>query len=304
MSKSSHEKLESIPGLGTVQDGEGAVREVEKEALALPDNRVVVPNFDVTAAVMMVGLAKPGITALREVIRKRAPDVDIKNLDRIGVYALAAWHVSTAGRIETNKPDSAAMYDTAEKLLGDLEAGEAFLVRRNALRAEDVDQLKPKPGERQTKAWLLDSLEKHIHLWRKNWSAIEGFNLVPKSEIDEGAHLLAQIMMPAESPSAHVSAENDFRYRVVALFAAAWEEIRRGVRHVRWYQDDFDAIAPSLRLQSGHRVAQTGSTGADATPPSASVAQSPEIAKDAPKVVAPPSDGKVIPGDDGPFKKS
>lgn len=307
MSKSiiEKEKVPSVPGLGDGNDGESAVGAVRDEAVAVPIERAGRPNYDVTAGVFMVGTVLPRVMHFRDEIRKRAPDVDIKKLDRIKQYALAAWHVTTVGRIEPKKVDPAPMA-RAQELIGDFELAEAFLVRKGVLDAARVQKLKPGPGQSQQKAWVVDTLEKHVALWRESADASRKYALISDAEIAEAAQLGAKIMLPAESPDADRDAENLFRYQVVALFTEAWEEIRRGIRHIRWYEGDWDSIAPSLRLQAAGRRGPADSEEPAATAPAVPVAKSPDVAPGtpgAPKEALPPSDGKVLPGDDSPFKK-
>jgi hypothetical protein len=115
-------------------------------------------------------------------------------------------------------------------------------------------------------------------LFAAAWSSIEGKTTVTRDDIDLGASIgtdLVRLLAKRDADPEAAQRASDRKVRAYTRFVTAYEEARRAIAFLRWYEGDLESIAPSLFSQKRPRRASTA--------PSAS----PQTAPESPAVPAP-----------------
>lgn len=92
------------------------------------------------------------------------------------------------------------------------------------------------------------------------WPKIEGKTLIQPAEIARARTLGEQLVrLFAVREKSSASAEvTETRQRAFTLVVRAYEEIRRAMTFLRWYEQDADTLAPSLYAGRGNGHTKTG----------------------------------------------
>ena len=133
-----------------------------------------------------------------------------------------------------------------------LVADATALAKRKVISTRVLDGLKGGPGFRNQ----LDDLMNLVAQLGQHEAEVIAHSAIRAGDLDRlrllGSQLDAALGRRAELP--RVAGEPaDLRQRAYALLERAYEETRRAVTFVRWYEGDADAVAPSLHAQRGPR---------------------------------------------------
>ncbi|WP_437669136.1 hypothetical protein [Sorangium sp. So ce131] len=206
--------------------------------------------IDLPRAVALVLGALPGLTALRPAIVKQLPEHKIALLDKLELYALAAWYAHLLALPESGPGHEVKpLLDEAVALRASLLDDADDLARRGLFDKDAVDDIRAGEGHVDT----ANDLVALSALFNHNWPEIAGRTGATEDEVKRagelGPKLLAALGVRqhhgADPGSDAVAA--DRRARAVALFVRAYEQTRRAVTYLRWDEGDAELIAPSLQ---------------------------------------------------------
>lgn len=233
---------------------------------ALPKEQVITAlNVDPMNVVTLVSGCIDRIVALKEQAARLLPHADLSVFDNVESLVLALGYA--AARHKAASAPALSLEELSGKLvdLHEVFRGEcALAVKRGLLPAQPLRQLRGTKGHRNQAADVLMM----VALLRDNWSRIKDRTGLTAEEVDEGEmyadQLLTAIGERAMAP-ATASLTLDLRQRAYTLFMRAYEEIRRIVTYLRWYEGDADLIAPTVYASRKKGKADDG-TPEEATP--------------------------------------
>ncbi|WP_437535162.1 hypothetical protein WME79_13030 [Sorangium sp. So ce726] len=222
---------------------------------------------------------------------ERLPTHDVGLVDRLEIYALAAWYahlawLSSGGAQNGLKQLVEEAVPLRANLLGDAEA----LARRGLVDAETVADIRTGNGHMDT----ANDLVALSALFSASWPEIAGKTAATEEEVrragELGPELLAALGVREHGAAPGPSEAADRRARAFTLFVDAYDQTRRAVTYLRWKEDDIEAIAPSLYKGRGGRGASSSDTDAapQVAPPAQPDAAPPGAAAPAPPPAAPP----------------
>ncbi len=302
----------SVPNLGDIHDGERAVREVMPELEALPPEKVRKPNVAATDAASIAAGAFESIMFFREAIRDELPRFDLRNIDRLKLYTLAAWHTASTNR-------SSGTSTSFDQLVHDaMDLSDDFAIAGNALmRKKLVDPVKFQRSGTSFRA-VADDLNSRVKALRDAWSSIEGKTTVTLADLDRGADLAGRIVLDIQNAgNPPPTTATDLRYRAWTLFEVAYEQCRRAIQYLRYDEGDADKFIPPLRqMAKGRRDPADAESKATETKNATNANDASTNTPGNPNVInatgapvapatpsAPVSTGRPIGGDDAPFVK-
>lgn len=234
---------------------------------------------DIPRAVAIAVGAVPHIAKLRDQAAK-LPDFDITNVDRLGVYALAAWYAHLLGMPEAVANSLGALLEEAKPLREPMLLAAELLALLGHFNTTAVKDIRAGQGNID----IANDLVALSALYATAWSRVENKSPVEWAHVERAAQLGPQILVALgvrDQPGAKVedgSTPPERRLRAYNLFVNAYDECRRAVTYLRWAEGDADEIAPSLFANRGPRKAapeaEAGAGGAE-SPPGDAVAVSP-----------------------------
>jgi hypothetical protein len=235
-----------------------AFAKVEPEIAALAPEALAPITVDVGAAVTSVLAAAPRIREHRDAIADQLPRLDLGAVDKLEVYAQAAWYTHLVHTYASGSPESAkALIDEAGRLREGLLIAAEALAHRALLDADAVARIRKGGGD------LAGDLVALAALFKECWGRISGKTAVEKHEIDRAAELGPAVLV-ASAARKHKSGDTDGqRARAFTLLVNAYDTCRRALAYLRWKEGDADAIAPSLfRKRPGRKPGKKDEEGA------------------------------------------
>jgi hypothetical protein len=242
-----------------IQGGVTAQDDVNSEALAgetfariLPElhaltaEELIAINLEIPSVVATTLGALPEIRALRTEMVQDVPNFDLTAFDKLEDYAIALNYAHAAYLTATQPADDLDAVSTEAAALREMLFLDATALSRRGL--VDGNRLKDLPGTNGYKNLATD-LEMLASVLRESWTQIEGKSALQVNELDRAEKLgqrLMRIVGLREQGRAQVAAATDLRTRAFTLLARAYDQARRAVTFLRWENDDFDRIAPSL----------------------------------------------------------
>jgi hypothetical protein len=246
-----------MPGNGDVSRFQEAFDKVREELKAVATSDYVLINTDIPTAVTTVLGALPGIQALRQRVVTELPRLDIARFDKLETYALALGHAH-AGYMAASQPVEALEKLTEEgAALRELLYSDAqALAQRGILDRERLKGLKGVKGYRNLAFDLLTL----ARLFRENLPAINGKCAVQMGEIQRAEQLTERILKAVghrEQAPATVVEAAEMRQRAFTLFVGAYENVQRAARFLRWDEEDWDNITPTIYNSNRPRRRET-----------------------------------------------
>ena len=247
---------------------------VEAELADVNPADFAVINIDIPQGVSIVLGALPGLLALRAAIVAELTNFPIRLLDRLEIYALAAWyaHLLALPPASADNPAKPLLEEAGplrENLLSDAEA----LARRGFLDPATVAEIRAGHGNVDT----ANDLVALSALFWLAWATIHDKTAATEEEVkragDLGALLLAALGVREHGVVVAPAEAADRRARAFTLFVRAYDQVRRAVGYIRWDEGDADLVAPSLYKGRGGRgtSAPQHKDPEPATPPAQSV---------------------------------
>lgn len=237
-----------------------ALDHLRPEMTALDDKSVIQVNVDPTLAINRSLGVLPAVAANREAIR-RLP-VDQHAIDDLEERAYAFSYASVLYESAVTPPsDFADIVEEVFDARGVLLAVGKGLVSCNLLTAEQLVHVEGGHGykEAAADALLLTSV------FRGEFPNLEGKVPVTLAQLDrvEAAANRLQVLLALREQIDGKAAAADLRARSFTLLDRAYSEVRRALSFIRWYEDDADTIAPSLRARSPRKPADKSDDKAD-----------------------------------------
>jgi hypothetical protein len=271
-----------MPGDGEVYQFQEAYAKVLDELKAVAPSDYVSINTDVPTAVTTVLGAVPGIQALRPRVVADLPNLDIARFDKLETYTMALGHAH-AGYMAASQPVEALEALSEEgSALRDLMVLDAnALGARNLIDRDALKQLKGIKGYRNVAFDLLAL----ARIFRDHWTAVQGKCALQLDEIKRaellGNRILRAVGQREQAPTTVVEAA-EMRQRAYTLFIGAYEHAQRAIRFLRWEQEDWETIVPSIYNASRSRRRDTDEATAPAITPQPATASAPKPATNGP----------------------
>ncbi len=236
--------LETIIVLGAPT----AFETVREEIVAVPTTSLVRRNLNIPRAARRGLMVAQRIEPLRAELSTMS-HLDYPKVEKLPAYALALLYaheqVEAAEQAEVSLAD---LLVKAVPLRADLMKTGEMLAHFGIVSSERMAQIRAGQGHADTAADLLAL----GLLLGGIWSAIEDKVVVTREQVDLAIPLSAQLQRAIalregdEDPLVEPSGVRHVRAQALELFLGAYEECRRGVSHLRWYQGDAAIIVPSL----------------------------------------------------------
>ena len=230
------------------QEAAAAFAEIEPELETVQD--VVPINVDIPRAVAVAVGAAPHIHALLPRMVEELPRLRVDRVEKLPTYALAAWyaHLLALPGAAAEQPVSKALLEDATALRKDLLVAAEALSHKGFLDAERVAEIRSGQGHLDT----ANDLVALAALFSEGWAEIEHKTTVEWSDIERASQLGPQLLVALGaknqpgSPAPKATDPQVRRAKAFTLLVQAYEECRRGVSFLRWYERDLDSMAPSL----------------------------------------------------------
>jgi hypothetical protein len=232
-----------------VSENAAAFARVEAEIAAVPLESVRTINVHVPSAVVLVLGKLPRLLALRDEMIRACPRQPLETIDKLRDYALAAAHAYA--RVlprDGGETRLRTLLNEASPLRERMLASAGALVAFGLLDAEAVAVIRRGTGHLDT---IQDLLSLGELLRQAGPEVVSKTPLVP-ADIERAIQLgellleaLGQQREGTDGSNDRGEAEEQLA-KAFELFRRAYEEYRRTINHIRWYEGDADEIAPSL----------------------------------------------------------
>jgi hypothetical protein len=219
---------------------------VRDEIRAFPDERLMPINIDVPTAVT-VGLGTvPEMMALRPTIAKSLPDFDLRNVDKLELYANATLHAHTRWVFATTPPESLQRIAEESAVLRELLVANVQALAKHALvDGKVLKELKGAVGYRN----LAVDLSGMAEVLRQSWPSIADKTALTASDLERADRLAQQLVkgvgLKQQAPAVIAETAQE-RQRAFSLYVRAYDQVRRAASYLRWTENDVDQICPSL----------------------------------------------------------
>jgi len=240
------DSLEANPNIEGETLFEASYQRLLPEFQALPPDKTLRLNLEVTPAVSKVLGVIAGLRNYRDEISRRLIDFDLVRFDKVEDYAKALGHANTVCVTAVRREDGLrALYDEGLRLRETLHSDVRALIARGLLDAGTIKNLSGPNGHKNVAV----DLQILAQVAKDNFSEIEGNCAIQRSEIEHAQKLASRILRVvggrAQNPARAAEAV-DMRNRVFTLLLRAYEDARRAIIYLRWDDGDADTIAPSL----------------------------------------------------------
>lgn len=231
---------------------------------AVPEDQLVVINVDIPMVAALVLARASRLQTLVESASKQVPPFEVARFGRLPTVALALIHAHASYMIAAAPvvDDLAALQESGQTLRARLTEDAMYLVKKGALQASQLDQIKGILGYRNLAVDLLAL----VQLFRtdaavgpKSWASEEDLG---KAEA-VGARIL-QALTARDQLAAASAKAGLVRQKAYSLLFHEYDDIRSVVSYLRWKQDDADSFAPSLF--SARRTSRRDRTAPPAPP--------------------------------------
>lgn len=246
---------------------------------AVPDEQLESFNVNVPSAVTTVQAAVPALRTLREALVQNLPRFDIASLDALPDYANALAHLQSEKLRSTKaSPELSTAYESALKFREIFRDAGKLLAKLGLVDGKLYESTGSDTGFRNV-GYELKALCAELAALPPE---VASRTPITADQIARGK-TVALMLLDGVAAKEQRSLDSDTvakqRQRAFTLMNRAYEEVRRSVIYLRWYEGDADDFAPSL-------FAGRGPTG----PGKKSTADAP--------VVPPPADAAVVSGPD------
>jgi hypothetical protein len=220
-------------------------------------------QFDIVAGYQLVGTSLPRIIPFRAQL-VALTGFDGSLIDRVSEYGRAAMYA-----LKRERANGLEKSVTHPKLVEELEQAyfrfyktAEYLVAMGLMNKQILAAARTGTSvvDRSTDLGTL-ALEFDAHRARLGTNVI-----LTADEIARAAKLSREVVDSLVQRSNAESAPSEFRsdrQRAAMVFFDAWEEIRRAVHWLRWYEGDATTLAPSLFTAADRRARDDGSDGTD-----------------------------------------
>ncbi|MGC4067325.1 MAG: hypothetical protein QM784_22315 [Polyangiaceae bacterium] len=251
----------SLGGIDEASPDEAYAR-VLSEAMSLPSNKVRRLNLDVENVVIIALAAAKRLPSFEGELRG-LQGFPAEHLDHLADYILALrkahLHCCFATRPVEKLPE---LNEAAIRWRDILLAEAKSLALRDHIQAEQLKKFVTNQGYRR----VARDLSGLAQIFKENWERIKDDSGLKHAHVLEAEKLALKltcaIALRAPSPE-QILLAREIRARIFTLLCRAYEQIRRGIRYIRWQGDTVDEIIPSL--YSGRKRAKANQESPDAS---------------------------------------
>lgn len=223
-------------------------------------------NVDLSRAVSRALGVAPTLRSLRARIATECPAADLAAIDALEERALAAEYAHAVYlTAPAPLPAVAEVAAAATDARGRLLSLATTLVTWTLLDARTLDHVQTGNGHHQIAGGLITLTA----VFRGNWEKLAGSVPFALDRLDEwqelGERLLRLVGERQEQAAIAADAHAD-RQRAFTLFDLAYNEGRRVIGFLRWYEGDADALMPSIRSHGGSSARRSDEQPEDTDP--------------------------------------
>jgi hypothetical protein len=238
---------------------EQAYQSLLPKMLSLRASDIVPININVLDAVSKGLGIESRLAGLNDRIRETLPTVDAHLFEHLTTHAFALSHADTLFSMASQALDvlpSLAAEGKALRavLLADAQA----LIRRGLIDGAPLHGLKPDMGY----ANLARDLQILAQLFRRS-TGLSGLTAVRPEDIQRAQEIAMIILTRFKGRKdlrASIEKAMDIRQRAFTLFVRLYEETRRVVLFLRYYERDADELVPRLHAKNKNRKKHSGET--------------------------------------------
>jgi hypothetical protein len=246
---------------------------VRTEIEAVPADALIAINVDISRAARRGLVAAERVEPLLEDLTELR-HFDVRMVRMLGTYALALLHthelVTEGGG---DLPPLPVLLAEATPLREGLLRTAELLAHYELVSSERVATIRHGHGHADT----ADDLQALGRLFNELWPRVHDKVVATRAQVDRALTLSAKLhkalaLHEVETdPLTRHTSRRHLRAQAYALFFRAYEETRRGVTFLRWYEGDARGIVPSLYPRKPRRPSVEASedqTGAPSGPSS------------------------------------
>ena len=237
-------------------------------AWAIPDEEVRRVNVDPPQVVSILLAAAGKVPTLRDRIAVLTPATDLAELDRLEPNGTALYWAHLLCLAQPLPPNTLqALAEEGIRLRRRLRADSVPLEERGLIPPGSLKECQGRPGVQNisTELGLL------VTVLREAWTSIQGKCAIEEAELERARRisqaLLRHITMKEEA-SAQLAKAKELRARIFTLALRCYEQVRRAVQYVRYFEKDAEEFAPSV--YGGRQIRRAEEEPAQAQEPAAS----------------------------------
>ncbi len=277
--------------LGNLEAAESSYRRVAAEIEAVAPDDLPTINFDViSGASIILGVCGRGM-GFRD-RNARLPEFDIKNVDNLKDYAVAAWYVYITNLPEPEPVEADALIAEVGTLRSKFLMWSVPLVGEGVFDQGAVDKIKEGTGFKDAASDVVA----FVGLYRSKWDQCTNKCGISEADLERAALVAPRvfsIVSQREQRQTTPTGEGFTRVRRAwALPERAYDQCRRAIAYLRHTEGDMEEIAPNFRRNAGNTKSRPTATTPVVAAPSA---------PSAPTVPTAPVGGNAIGGGDNPF---
>lgn len=229
-----------------------ALDSVRASLLALPEDEVQrAHTLEANAAAVMAEASAKKLEPHRAALVAQFGESATRMLDELLVYARATQQADIELAATEVPTDLSKHHDEVRRAYQLLITDADALANRGHLDATLLESARDIQGYQA----LIKSTLVLAQTLRAHWSSVTGRSPLTLADLDH-AELVARRMAEALGDRAHGVSRApaaELRARALSKLVAIYEEVRRMMTYLRWYQDDADTIVPSLWSTRGRR---------------------------------------------------
>lgn len=256
--------MAALSAVGDLRGAEQAFLRVQAELEALPANQLAPMNVDVVSACSVVLGVAERIRAFRERMG-RLPEYDVRHVDGLVDYALAAWYVYVTHLPAPDPEDATELLAEVNALRSKLLMWAAPLGGSGKFEQAAIDKIREGSSHKDA----LSDLVALVGLYRSRWDEVKGMCGVTEADLARAAEIAPTVfalVSRRENRASGAVVDGALRVRRAwTLVDRAYAQCRRAIEYLRWDEGDVDHIAPSLRRNPGPRGAAASDGAAAAT---------------------------------------
>jgi hypothetical protein len=222
-----------------------AYHRVLPEALGLPSNRVRAINVAVEKVIDLAMAAAKRIHAFEAELRAHQ-GFPVEQLERFGDYTLALYSAHLRYQFLVRPTERLpALNEAASRWRALLLSEAKTLVLRQLIKGERLRILAGHHGYRN----VAKDLAGLAQIFKSEWEHLQGQTWLKMSDIEAVSQLALKLtgaISDRRQPKEQLEAAIEIQARMFTLLYHAYDEIRRGIHHLRWHQRDADEIVPSF----------------------------------------------------------
>ncbi len=230
---------------------EASYLRVRAELEAMPDEQLETPNVSVPIAVTTVQAAVPALRSLRGEFAEQLPHFDLASFDALLDYANALAHLQSENlRTPKRSSELRTAYESALQFREIFRDAGRLLAKLGLVEGKLFESTGSDLGYRVV-GYELKALCAELAALPPEVAARTP---ITAEQIARGK-TVALMLLDGVAEKERLSVDDDSvakqRRRAFTRMTRAYEEVRRAVIYLRWYEGDADAFAPSYFAARG-----------------------------------------------------